>query len=40
MFLQKYVPKLGLSAVAQYKAEILTIFGSYFGRNDDFTNSF
>ena len=23
-----------------YRAEILTIFGSYFGRNDDFINSF
>ena len=23
-----------------YRAEILTIFGSYFGRNDDFKNSF
>ena len=27
-------------SVAQYRAEILTIFGSYFGRNDDFINSF
>jgi hypothetical protein len=26
--------------VAQYRAEILTIFSSYFGRNDDFKNSF
>ena len=26
--------------MAQYKAEILTIFGSYFGRNDDFINPF
>ena len=25
---------------AQYRAEILTILGSYFGRNDDFMNSF
>ena len=23
-----------------YRAEILTIFGLYFGRNDDFINSF
>ena len=28
-------------SVAQYRAEeILTIFGSYFGRNDDFMNSY
>ena len=26
--------------MAQYWAEILTIFGSYFGRNDDFIDSF
>ena len=26
--------------VSHYRAEILTIFGSYFGRNDDFINSF
>ena len=26
--------------MAQYRAEILTIFGSYFGRIDDFINSF
>jgi hypothetical protein len=25
---------------AQYRAEILIIFGSYFGRNNDFINSF
>ena len=31
-FLPKYEP--------QYRAEILIIFGSYFGRNDDFINSF
>ena len=24
----------------QYREVILTIFGSYFGRNDDFINSF
>jgi hypothetical protein len=34
--LQKYEPKL----VIIYRAEIPTIFGSYFGRNDDFINSF
>ena len=27
-------------SVAQYRAEILTIFESYFGRNDDFKNLF
>ena len=27
-------------SVAQYRAEILTIFGTYFGRNDDFIDSF
>ena len=27
-------------SVAQYREEILTIFGSYFGRNDDFIYSF
>ena len=26
--------------VAQYRAEIITIFSSYFGRNDNFINSF
>ena len=26
--------------MAQYRAEILTIFGLYFGRNDGFMNSF
>ena len=26
--------------VPQYRAEILTMFGSYFGWNDDFINSF
>ena len=26
--------------MSHYSAEILTIFGSYFGRNDDFINSF
>ena len=41
-FLPKYEPKfVRISALeAQYRAEILTIFGSYFGRNDDFINSF
>ena len=43
-FLPKYEPKIvrisALYSVAQYRAEILTIFGSYFGRNDDFINSF
>ena len=34
--LQRFLP----CSVAQYRAEILTIFGSYFGRNDDFINSF
>ena len=29
-----------LCSVAHYWAEILTIFRSYFGRNDDFKNSF
>jgi hypothetical protein len=28
-----------IASVAQYRAEILTIFGSYFGRNDYFINS-
>ena len=27
-------------SAARYSAEILTILGSYFGRNDDFINSF
>ena len=27
-------------SVAQYRTGILTIFGSYFGRKDDFINSF
>ena len=46
-FLPKYEPKSKSCkdgflpcSVAQYKVEILTIFGSYFGRNDDFMNSF
>ena len=29
-----------LLSVAQYRAEKLTIIGSYFRRNDDFINSF
>ena len=32
--------KSSLLPKAQYRAEILTIFGSYFGRNDDFVDSF
>ena len=32
--------KSSFCSVAQYRAEILTIFGSYFGRNDDFINLF
>ena len=42
-FLPKYELKLyGILAcnVAQYREEILTIFGSYFGKNDHFINSF
>ena len=35
-FLPKYEPKI----VPHYRAEILTIFGSYSGRNEDFINSF
>ena len=35
-FLPKYEP----NTVPHYRAEILTIFGSYFGRNDDFINSY
>ena len=34
--LPKYEPKIA----PHYRAEILTIFGSYFGRNNDFINSF
>ena len=37
-FLPKYEPKI--VTVPHYRAEILTIFCSYFGRNDDFINSF
>ena len=43
-FLPKYEQKIvrisALLSVVQYRAEILTIFRSYFGRNDDFINSF
>ena len=43
-FLPKYEPNIwrisALYCVPHYRAEILTIFGSYFGRNDDFINSF
>ena len=40
-FLPKYEPKIvRISAWAQYRAEIFTMFGSYFGRNDNFINSF
>ena len=38
-FLPKYEPKIVRISI-QYRAEILTIFGSYFGRNHDFINSF
>ena len=42
--LPKYEPKIvrisALLNVAQYRAEILTILGSYFGRKDAFKNSF
>ena len=34
--LQGFLP----CSVAQYRAEIVAIFGSYFGRNDNFINSF
>ena len=40
-FLPKYEPKiLRISSLycATLRPEILTIFGSYFGRNDDFIN--
>ena len=36
-FLPKDEPKI---VPAQYRAEILTTFGSYFGRNDDLINPF
>ena len=40
-FLPKYEPKIvRISARYCYRAEILTIFGSYFERNKDFINSF
>ena len=44
-FLPKYEPNIVMISalhciVPHYRAEILTIFGSYFGRNDDFINSF
>ena len=42
-FLPKYEPNIVRIAalyVPHHRAEILTIFGSYFGRNDDFINSF
>ena len=35
-----YVRISALYTVPHYRAEILTIFGSYFGRNDDFIISF
>ena len=44
--LPKYEPKIVFviaflpCSVVQYRAEILTMFGSYFGRNDNFINSF
>ena len=34
--LQGFLP----CSAAQHRAEIFTIFGSYFGRNDDFIHSF
>ena len=40
LFLPKYEQKLSRFLPCVVKAEILTIFGSYFGRNDDFINSF
>ena len=36
LFLPKYEP----SSVTWYEAEIFTMFGSYFGRNHEFTNQF
>ena len=43
-FLPKYERKItrisALCSEAHYRAEILTIFCSYFGRNNDFINSF
>jgi hypothetical protein len=42
-FFSKYETKTKdfcpVCSVAQYRAEILTTFGSYFGRNDGFINS-
>ena len=38
-FFPKYEPKI-VRLSALYRAEILTVFGSYFGKNDDFINSF
>ena len=38
-FFPKYEPKIvriSARSMAHYRAEILTIFDSYFGRNDDF----
>ena len=39
-FLPKYEPNIVRISALFYLAEILTIFGSYFGRNDDFINAF
>ena len=39
-FLPKYEQKMSRFLPSLHKAEILTIFRSYFGRNDDFINSF
>ena len=42
-FFPKYEPnivRISVCTVPNYRVEILTIFGSYFGRNDDFINSF
>jgi hypothetical protein len=42
-FLPKYEPnivKISALYLPHYRVQILTIFVSYFGRNDDFINSF
>ena len=40
-FLPKYKQKIvKISALTTHRAEILTIFRSYFGKNDDFISSF
>ena len=40
LFVQEKIKDEPKIVLAQYRAEILTIFGSYFGRNDDLINSF